>query len=701
MNKNYKSYLYIFVSALFMGAGSYLCSTNVLADVNNPIAQVAKTNSQIDNLTNGKQVALDVSNVQANSIQQTQQAAAEDGSRQVEDVSYSIDNGTLTLSGGTLTEAHKYPWQDDDTITKVQITGPLKLEGRSAASFLSGMENLKSIIGMDEIDTSKATDMSYMFFNDPSLIMLDVSHFDTSNVTSMEGTFNEDYGLTSIDVSNFNTSKVTNMSYMFYNDFGLKSLDVSNFDTSNVINMEGMFGRVSYIPSLDVSNFNTSKVTNMAKMFSSDVILTNLDLSNFDTSEVINMYAMFYGDYGLKSLDISGFDTSKVINVSDMFYTANRLSTLKLGSKTLNDGLNNTKLPGHSSALEIPDSNPVRYATGSGWLAVDENNGGTVDNPQGKTVYDGYLGNRPAEAETYVWQQDSKPVTKQTITVGYIDAATGKPIPGVKAKMITGFQGREYDVSKADSRPDISGYTWDGKIPTNAKGVYGDKDIVVQYVYHKNTTPSTPGTPINPGNNNSQTVTSSTGPSSSASSSSSSSSTPTVPTTAPKPYTSVGPNIAVKGEAVYATKKIGLYKSTNFKKSQRIAWYPKQNRVNRPMFVVTGYKRTSNGTLRYKVRDVNHDRKTDGNNGYITASRKYVVPVYYASVPKAKKITVLSKKGVNAYKSANLTGKVKHYKKGVHLTVKKLVKHNLTTRYQLSNGHYITANKKLIIAGNY
>lgn len=190
-------------------------------------------------------------------------------------------------------------------------------------------------------------------------------------------------------------------------------------------------------------------------------------------------------------------------------------------------------------------------------------------------------------------------------------------------------------------------------------------------------------------------------PTNSSSSSATIGSSSSTPTTTTKPSTSVGPNIAVKGEAVYATKKIALYKNTNFTKANRIAWYPKQKRINRSMFVVTGYKRTGNGTLRYKVRDVNHGRKTAGKTGYITASRKYVVPVYYASVPKSKKITVIAKKGINTYKSANLTGKAKHYKKGVRLTVKKLVKHNLTTRYQLSDGHYVTANKKLIIAGNY
>ncbi len=165
--------------------------------------------------------------------------------------------------------------------------------------------------------------------------------------------------------------------------------------------------------------------------------------------------------------------------------------------------------------------------------------------------------------------------------------------------------------------------------------------------------------------------------------------------------TQASSDIAVKDEVVYATKKIGIYKSTHFSKANRVAWYPKQKRVNRPMFVVAGYKRSTNGTMRYKVRDVNHGHKTAGKTGYITASPKYVTSAYYAAVPKAKKITVLAKKGVNAYKSASLTGKVKHYKNGTRLTVKKVVTHYLATRYQLSNGNYVTANKKFIIAGSY
>ncbi len=184
----------------------------------------------------------------------------------------------------------------------------------------------------------------------------------------------------------------------------------------------------------------------------------------------------------------------------------------------------------------------------------------------------------------------------------------------------------------------------------------------------------------------------------------------TPPTTAPKPTEPITPekptpevpNYAEKkGAAVYAIRGIYLYKSPNFTKSQRIAKYPKQKRINRPMFVITDYARSRGGALRFKVRDVSHTRKSAGKVGYITANQRYVVPAYYQSVPKGKKITVISKKGIHAYKNETLTGRQRSYRKGTRLTVKKLVKHNLTTRYQLNNGYYVSGNKKLVIQGKH
>ncbi len=154
---------------------------------------------------------------------------------------------------------------------------------------------------------------------------------------------------------------------------------------------------------------------------------------------------------------------------------------------------------------------------------------------------------------------------------------------------------------------------------------------------------------------------------------------------------------AKKGTAVYATKKIGLYSSRNFSTKTRRQWYAKQSRINRPMFVVTDYATSKTGALRYRVKDVNHQSTTYGKKGYITANATYTSPVYYQT--KQKKLTVINPAGVNAYQNKNLTKRTQHYRQGQVLKVKKIVRHHLTTRMQLTNGQYVTANKKLVISG--
>lgn len=176
--------------------------------------------------------------------------------------------------------------------------------------------------------------------------------------------------------------------------------------------------------------------------------------------------------------------------------------------------------------------------------------------------------------------------------------------------------------------------------------------------------------------------------------------TPVIPATPGQPSSLMLPDYAAKkGAATAGINNLYMYRSVNFSKRQRIAKYVKKPRIYRPMFVVTGYARSASGKLRYKVRDVNHLSKTAGKTGYITASWQYVRPVYYAT--KHTQITVISPKGVNAYKRENLTGKVKNYKQGSVLKVKGIVTHNLTTRFILTNGKYVTANRKLVNMGRH
>ena len=147
---------------------------------------------------------------------------------------------------------------------------------------------------------------------------IDLSFFDTSKVTNMSFMFKDLSKLTSLDVSNFDTSKVTNMNCLFSGVSSITSLDVSNFDTSKVTYMNGTFANLKSLNDLDLSNFDTSNVTDMGSMFENTIVLDGIDLSSFDTSNVKNMHYMFYNTKTPK-LDLKHFDVSKVNDFGSIF----------------------------------------------------------------------------------------------------------------------------------------------------------------------------------------------------------------------------------------------------------------------------------------------------------------------------------------------------------------------------------------------
>ena len=240
--------------------------------------------------------------------------------------------------------------------------------------FFAGFNSLININYNNNFNTSKVTNMSYMFLpaesgnwssevvlttnnndvkptllnkNDnsnvelmaaqgfsyySSLENLDLSSFNTSNVTNMEYMFRNCSSLTSLDLSGFNTSNVTNMRSMFMNCSSLTSLALSSFNTSKVTDMSYMFRKCSSLTSLDLSGFNTSNVTNMEFMFSFCISLTSLDVSGFNTSKVTEIYQMFRECSSLTSLDLSSFNTSKVTMMYNMFYGCSSLTSLDLSS---------------------------------------------------------------------------------------------------------------------------------------------------------------------------------------------------------------------------------------------------------------------------------------------------------------------------------------------------------------------------------
>ena len=259
---------------------------------------------------------------------------------------YTPDNTTLTfycdnqrrLRLGTTynlnTGFNEPDWYIDDTYKSVTqaVFDPSFADAlpTSTHRWFWGMDNLLSISGMEHLNTSQVTNMTWMFYGCSGLTSLDLSNFNTSQVTNMTWMFDGCSGLTSLDLSNFNTSQVTIFVGMFKGCENLTRLDLSNFNTSQATDFGSMFEGCKNLKRLDLSNFNTSQVTDMSFMFTNCSSLTSLDLSNFDTSKVTNMRGMFYNCSGLANLDVSHFNTSKVTDMTFMFLGCSHLASLDL-----------------------------------------------------------------------------------------------------------------------------------------------------------------------------------------------------------------------------------------------------------------------------------------------------------------------------------------------------------------------------------
>ena len=170
-------------------------------------------------------------------------------------------------------------WNDAiKSITKVEFDNSFKdcNSLTSTAYWFYNMNALKSITGIQNLNTENVRDMSCMFYYCRALESLDVSHFNTGNVTNMYYMFIGCNTIKSLDVSGFNTSKVTDMNSMFEFCSSLENIDVSNFNTESVTNMSAMFGVCPHLTTLDLSSFDTHNVRSFNQIFASDSLLTTI-----------------------------------------------------------------------------------------------------------------------------------------------------------------------------------------------------------------------------------------------------------------------------------------------------------------------------------------------------------------------------------------------------------------------------------------
>lgn len=253
-------------------------------------------------------------------------------------MTFYYDNKKSERSGTILRNLDDFPYYIQSSEYSEKITECIidpsyaNVKQRDLSNFFCGWKNLKSIQGIENLNTSKARNMESMFAICPNLESLDLSSFKTDNVSNMSHMFSGCSSLKSLNLSNFKTDKVTDMTFMFCNCTSLTDLDVSSFKTDNVTKMYMMFYNCSSLTSLELGGFNTDKVTNMSDMFYKCSSLTNLNLSGFNTQNVTDMHRIFYNCSNLTKLDISSFNTSNVTNMSSMFENCSSLTSLNISN---------------------------------------------------------------------------------------------------------------------------------------------------------------------------------------------------------------------------------------------------------------------------------------------------------------------------------------------------------------------------------
>lgn len=231
-----------------------------------------------------------------------------------------------------------YEDKDNNNFWEVTIAGNGRVKlNKSAKLLFKALGTYAGKIemnGIENLDTSEVTDMSYMFTDGSQYTDLDLSSFDTSNVTTMSGMFLNCSKLTNLNLANFDTKNVVKFTNLFNGCSAIENINLSSFDTSNVKNMYAMFGNCENLKNVNLKNFDTSKVTDMEAMFFNCKSLSKINLSNFNTSSVERLKRMFVNCGLLTELDLSNFKTENLVNVETMFSGCKLLKKIDMRNAT-------------------------------------------------------------------------------------------------------------------------------------------------------------------------------------------------------------------------------------------------------------------------------------------------------------------------------------------------------------------------------
>ena len=172
-------------------------------------------------------------------------------------------------------------------------------------------------LDISSLNTSAVQNMSHMF----NYVNLTRSEYVNESHTSSRG-----YPMSPVGLDTLDTSSVTDMSYMLaYNSDLLADIVAVTWNTANVTNMEGMFtgsgGDVDYTC---LSNIDTNAVTNF-KSFVANTLSTTYNMSFITIGQDItaDVQNMFSNCRNATLIDIRNLDLSKTTNTAQILGASN------------------------------------------------------------------------------------------------------------------------------------------------------------------------------------------------------------------------------------------------------------------------------------------------------------------------------------------------------------------------------------------
>ena len=210
-------------------------------------------------------------------------------------------------------------------------------------------------LDLSNVNTSKVTDMSYMF-SECKVPYLNLSGFDVSNVTKVSYMFNN--CTSEVNIDGWDTSKITDFSYMLQGFNG--SIDATKIDFSNATNISYLFNNAN-TDRIILTGLSFPKITSFERVFYQAKGAT-LDLSSWDITNITNLNN-FLGFAGYKTIDLTGWKTTKVTNMNSAIYYLSSLEKLIIPDWDMTNTTNTSSFFYNCSKLNYIDLSRSNDAT--------------------------------------------------------------------------------------------------------------------------------------------------------------------------------------------------------------------------------------------------------------------------------------------------------------------------------------------------